>query len=199
MWNFMPFGGWLAWRLDGAHEVFMDGRNALAREPSLVVRAARSEEDQATFDGLVAELDMQWAVARAAEGEVFALPLAREERWAMAFLDDAAAVYVRRDGPNAPLAAEGYRVLRHLSTRERVLRMAVALATEAGPRADDLAHDGALAAAQAPDSARAAFFEACGAVATRDRAVFDRARARLARLSPGTASLTALEDAWSMP
>jgi hypothetical protein len=100
-------------------------------------------------------------------------------------------VYVKTVGPNAELARAGYRVLRHLTPPPLVLQAAVDRSISPA----DLGHDGALALEQAPDSPRAAFLAACGAIALRDAPRFASARARLAKLAPGHPSLNALDAA----
>jgi hypothetical protein len=180
MWNFMPFGGYLAWRLHPQHRVFMDGRNALARERTWVTRARLSISDSAEFEFLTRDLDMQWAVVCTIQPHCkgFSAPLAGKEGWKMVFLDDVAAIYVR--GPNASI--EGYRAIHHLTTPAQMLEMA---------KTKDLSHDGALAVAQAPNSVRAVTFQAIGALSVRDEKAF---RAAVARLPGETAGV--LIKAW---
>jgi hypothetical protein len=154
-WNFMPFGGWLAWRLHPEVRVFIDGRTGRLYPVPFFERYAQAEHDAATFAAFAAEYDLQWAVVRARPGESFGEPIARDPRWTMVYLDDCAAVYVRRDGPNRALAERGYARLRHLTQPPR------------GPVAPALAgalrHDAALAVAQDPTSPRArALAEAAG-------------------------------------
>jgi len=193
MYNSMPFGGYLGWRLWPKTRVFMDGRNTLARDASIVDRARRSETDDAAFAGLVAEYDMQWAVVPAFEGAGFAQPLARSAPFAMVYLDDTSAVYVRRDGRNGARAAQGYRWLRHLTS----LQVGIAAALSPNAPAAAMDHDGALAVLQAPASPRAAFFDACAAIAMRDAARFDSAVGRLEALRPGHSAISALREAWT--
>ncbi|HEX8794293.1 MAG TPA: hypothetical protein VF765_25290 [Polyangiaceae bacterium] len=193
LWNSPPFGGYLAFRLYPEVRILMDGRHGTAYPIQDVLEVEASEVDPATFASLEREHDLQWAVTRALEGASDGLPLAASPDWAMVFLDDVASVYVRRDGPNAPMAGDGYRVLRHTSPPGAVL----ALAEHPGDAAGALAHDGELAAAQAPGSARAAFLAACGAIAARDAAAFADARARLAALAPGNPAITAVDGVWA--
>jgi hypothetical protein len=194
MWNFSPYGGYLSLRLYPKYKVLIDGRTSWVHDPALTERVVASEWDVEELRSLVREFELEWAVSRAIEGETFGAALARAPEFAMTHLDDVSAVYVRRDGPNALLAARGYRVLRHLISPGEVLVLAV----RGGPRAADLAYDGALAAAQDPASARAAFFDACGQLAIRDRARFDRAVEALQQLAPGNPALEALRSAWLM-
>lgn len=147
MWNFLPFGGWLVWQRYPDVRVFIDGRTNRVFPPAFIERYARSEHDAGVFAALATEYDFQWAVVRARPGEHFSEPIARDPRWTMVYLDDCAAVYVRKDGPNHALAERGYLLLRHLTT------------PPAGPVAPKLQpalrHDAALALAQDPRSPRA--------------------------------------------
>jgi hypothetical protein len=100
-------------------------------------------------------------------------------------------VYVHNAGPNRGLATAGYRIFRHLMPPGVLLELAIT-----GRRAADLAHDGALAAAQAPTSPRAAFLGACASLAARDAEGLSAARQRLAALiGPDHPSVTALDAA----
>ena len=152
LWNFLPFGGWLAWRLHPDVRVFIDGRSHLLYPADFERRYFAAEHDARVFADFVAQYDLQWAVVRARPGELFAEPIARDPKWTMVYLDDCAAVYVRNDGANRALAATGYSRLRHLTQPPR------------GPVASNLQealrHDAALAIAQDPSSLRARAFAA---------------------------------------
>ena len=191
LWNPSPFGGYLSWRLYPGQRILMDGRNVLAHESADVALVDASERDPAAFAELVHRYDLQWAVTRSFEGTDFGAPLAGSRDWAMVWFDDVSAVYVKRGGADDRFAVEGYRVLRHLAGAGKVLSMAAA-----GRHAEELAHDGALAVQQAPASARAAFFEACGAIAVRDGRRFRLAVDHLAALAPGHPALSVLFAAW---
>ena len=188
MFNFSPFGGYLSLTLYPEHLVFMDGRLEHARDGRLVVRADDALRDPKVFGELERELDFQYAIISAREGESTAGPLSRNSDWAMVHFDDVAAVYVRKPGPNAALAASGYQVLRHLTELDAVLQ----LASAGGGSAPLLLHDGKLAVAQDPYSPRAAFLLACGELAARDPAGFALAFQRLATLAPGHPALAVL-------
>ena len=192
LWNPSPFGGTLVFLLYPRTRVLMDGRQGMTYAPSDVAAVEASEHDPSVFAQLARRLDLQWAVTRAFEGTAYGAPLAASPDWAMVFLDDTAAVYVRRGGTNGRLVRDGYRRLRHLSAPAEVL----SLALRPGSAAADLAHDGALARAQAPRSARAAFLDACGALAVRGGARFDAAAERLAGLLPGSPAIAVLQRAW---
>ncbi|HEX9104338.1 MAG TPA: hypothetical protein VF997_19140, partial [Polyangia bacterium] len=132
--------------------VFIDGRTAHLYPPALVERYAAAEHDPALFAALAAEYDLQWAIVRARPGESFSEPIARDAKWTMVYLDDCAAVYVRKDGPNGALAAGGYRLMRHLTTPPEGPILPALRAI--------LRHDAALAIAQDPSSLRARAFAA---------------------------------------
>lgn len=146
-WNFLPFGGWLTWRLYPDVRVLVDGRTARLYPIPFVERYARAEHDPGAFARFVADYDLQWAIVRARPGERWSEPIARDRRWVLVWLDDCAAVYVRADGPNRALAARGYWQLRHL-TRPPDGPVPPSLLPA-------LRHDAALAVAQDPSSARA--------------------------------------------
>ena len=195
LWNPSAFGGDLAFRLYPAVRILVDGRHPqqVAYATSDVLAVEQSEHDPVAFTALTQRLDLQWAVTRAFEGTSSGSPLAASEDWTMVFLDDVAAVYVRRGGADEALAAGGYRLLRHLTAPAEVL----SLARRPDARAQDLAHDGALAEEQAPASPRATFLAACGALAVRDEAGFRAAIQRMSVETPRNATaVTVLEDAW---
>lgn len=185
MFNFSPFGGYLSLTLYPEQLVFMDGRLEHARDGNLVVRADDALRDPRVFGELAREFDFQYAVLSAREGELTGGPISRSNDWTMVHFDDVAAVYVRSPGPNAALAASGYRMLRHLTDLGAVLQ----LASAGDGSAPLLLHDGQLAVTQDPYSPRAAFFLACGELAVRDQTGFALALERLATLAPGHPSL----------
>jgi len=191
MWNFLDYGGYLSFRLYPRHLVLVDGRSGWVHDPALLRRYHASLRDSEAFRSLVGELSLEWALTRAGEREPFGGPLAADVDFTMVYLDDQAAIYVRRDGPNRALAADGYRSLRHLTGLPIVLQAAV----QGSVPAADLLHDGALAVSQAPDSPRATFLLAAGAIAMRDPEKLGAARARLAQLAPGHPTLGILDRA----
>jgi hypothetical protein len=193
MWNFWPFGGYLAWRLGPSREVFMDGRNTLARSRELVVRANRSIVDGAAFDELAREYGMEWAISSASASDpASGAGIARTAGWSLVYLDDVAAVYVRTAGPNGGLGREGYRILRHTTSPEAALTIAT---TGTGQQRAALAHDGALAEAQGKSSTRSTFLAACGAIAAGDETRARILTARLERLGAAPALVEALVEA----
>lgn len=191
MWNFSPFGGYLAWRLYPEYLTFMDGRNTQAHSVSSVLRSSAAMYDSAQFVALTNEFEMQFAVMGAKDQAAFGIPLAQSPDWTMVHLDDVSAIYVRNGGANTALAARGYRMLRHLTAPFEVLNLAVK-----GDRlAPLLRDDGRLATTQDPTSARAAFFAAAGELAARDFRAFDLAVQRLMLLAPGHPAISALLQA----
>jgi len=190
MFNFSPLGGYLALKLGPERLVFVDGRGTNAREGALSVRADQANENAAVFAGLVEEFDMQYAVMSARDSDSFGIPLARSRDWALVHLDDVAAVYVRRQGPNAALAGAGYQMFRHLNDPSALLNLAL----QGGSAARPLQHDGQLAAAQDPNSARAAFFWACGELAARNHPGFISALQRLSALAPEHPAIRVLSE-----
>lgn len=190
MWNFMPFGGYLAWRLHPDYRVFIDGRNALARDRAIVTRARLSLADSAELEFVMRDFQIQWAVTCTIQPNCkgFSQPLTTKQGFRMVFLDDVAAIYVRETGENAALAAGGYRVVHHLSTAPQLLALA--------QQGVDLSHDGELAVAQAPNSVRALTVRAIGALSVRDEPAFRAALARLKQLAPDTDAIPVLEGAW---
>ena len=153
-----------------------------------------AEHDDTAFAGLAREFDVEWAVTRASLSETFGELLARDPRPPLHVHHATTAVYVRRHGLNGSLATDGYRWLRHLTSPGEALAVAMS-----GVRADDLAHDGALARAQAPGSVRAAFLDACGAVAAKDQAKLMIAVAALEGLGGDPSLVAALQQAWEAP
>lgn len=195
MWNFWPFGGYLAWRLGPEREVLVDGRNTLAHDRTLVERADASVVDNVAFEKLVDEFDLQWAITRASTAEpLFGAGVARSKRFAMIYFDDVAAVYVRKDGPNDALASDGYRILRHDTPPASML--AIATGPNAAAR-QALAHDGELAWWQNNENVRATFAFACGAIAVQDDKKLGSAVETLKRLGADPLLIEALSLAAS--
>lgn len=197
MWNFWPFGGYLAWRLGPSREVLIDGRNTLTHDRALVERADASIVDPKAFERLVDEWNLEWAITRASTAEPRSgFGVARSARFVMVYLDDVAAVYVRTNGANAHLARDGYLILRHDTPPALMLQIATSTDESARKR---LAHDGDLAFAQTPSSTRSIFAYACGAVASKDDEKLAAAIATLSVLDADPALIEALRTARSTP
>jgi len=187
MWNFWPFGGYLEWTLGPEREAFVDGRNTLAHDPETLRRAHASITDNAAFESLVDDLHLEWAIANAGNpGGV-----AQSRRFTAVYFDDTAEIYVKTDGANAALAKEGYRFVRPGEDDSNL----IVVALKGGPNAEALAHDGELAAAQAPDSVRNRYIAACGALAAHDDARFEDHLAALIGLGAEPMVITALRRA----
>ena len=194
MFNSLPLGGWLDWRLFPAYQTFVDHRQGWVHIPALLAQYYASEAAPEPFAQLAEQFNFEWAFVFAAEGARYGLPIAHSPSWAMVYWDDATAIYVRAAGPNAKLARHGFRLMRHLTHPEDVLSASI-------PRdqtARTLALDGLLAKAQAPDSPRATFLAGCAAIAQRDRRGLDAALLGLSRLAPGHPGLAALREAWDL-
>jgi hypothetical protein len=151
----------------------------VAYERDYVLRAHASDFHDAPFRQMVAEYDIEWAFCYAVEGFASCRPVASDPAWTMVYWDDLAAIYVRRDGRNRALAASGYRVFRHLARPERWIDLTVR-----GVQRESISRDGALARAQDPDSTRALFLDAVGALAADDGERFLGALQALGELAP---------------
>ncbi len=192
MYDSLPLGGWLDWKLYPEHRTFVDHRQGWVHDPDLLRRYYASEEDPVVFDALAREYDFTWAVIIAAEGNHFGGPIARSPRWAMVFWDDSTAIYVRANGPNARLARSGYRLMRHLTLPEDILASSI----RRDPEAVLLAADAKLAKKQDPTSPRAIFLTGCAAIALADHAGLDAALRELSTVRPGHAGIAALQAGW---
>jgi hypothetical protein len=187
MWNHLPYGGWLAWRLYPRHQVMVDGRTGWVHDPALVERAIQSESDVGALEALADEHELSFAVTRATEGLPFGRAIARSRRWQLVFLDDNSAIYVRAERPLSP----GYRVVRHDLDRAELL----ALVVRPDAPGDALVQDANLALEHAPDSTRAAFLLGAAGIAANDRALLERAKQLL---GDEPASAQKLEATWDL-
>jgi hypothetical protein len=142
VWNNLAFGGYLIWRFPD-RKVFIDGRTAYLYPIDFMESAWKAETDPAAFAELDGKYHFAWAMTDA-RGGPFGLTLATNKNWTMVYLDDRAAIYVRNDGPDGKLAADGYKVLRHLTTGQDLVA--------APPPMGALRHDVKLALAQSPSS-----------------------------------------------
>ncbi|HEX5633454.1 MAG TPA: hypothetical protein VFX50_09505, partial [Gemmatimonadales bacterium] len=116
MFNPFYFGGYVAWRFwpDRARLPFMDiHQTGTRRDRDLYAYAFASRDAwdalQRAHDFQVALLDghQEWV-----RGDRLLDFMDQDPRWALVFRDDAAALYVRRDGPLAAVAnAHAYRVM----------------------------------------------------------------------------------------
>jgi hypothetical protein len=191
MYNFWPYGGFLGWRLGPEYPVFLDGRIGFVHATRTVLEANAAEHDPGIFRLLASEFSMEWAVCRSHPAGPSCRPLAADPAWAMVYVDDVAAVYVRRAGPNAALASRGFRLLRHTTEPGDLL---AATLSRTAPVAD-LAFDAGLALKQAPGSTRTWFLAGCAALALGDRPHLEEAAEHLAILAPGSGLGLALSEA----
>jgi len=141
VWNNLAFGGYLMWRFPD-QKVFIDGRTAHLYTPEFMEEAWKAETDPVYFAELEKKYGLAWAMTDA-RGGPFGLTLARDNSWSMVYLDDRAAIYVNKNGPDAGVAP-AYEVLRHLTTAGDLLA--------SPPPLVPLRHDVALAAMQSPQS-----------------------------------------------
>jgi hypothetical protein len=186
MWNHLPYGGWLAWRLYPDRKVMVDGRTGWVHDPTLVERAIASETDIQALSQLSIDFDFSFAITRATEGLPFGRALAASIGWQLVFLDENSAVYVRDATPRP----EAYKLIRHDTDRASMLALA-----KDPHRSTELMHDAHLALSQAPRSGRAAFLLGAAAIAKDDASELSRAK-QLLRDDPG--SVRELDSAWSL-
>jgi hypothetical protein len=185
VWNFLAYGGYLSWRLYPDVRVFIDGRTIRLYPAEFVADYERAESDPAAFAVLDLRYHFEWALVWAAPGEKSSRPIADDPAWVMTYLDDNAAIYMRKGGVNHALAADGYRVLNHLTQPGWPL----AADLPAGP----LAHDAQLARAQAPGSVRTHLFAAAACLANHDPGCVAAEHAWLVRTVPDHPALRLLE------
>jgi len=109
LWNALPAGGYLEWRLPGAH-LAQDERLAWPAGEAQAVLAGPADRTRFTaldarwrFDALVTGPPPR----RDGEAPPFD-PIADGGRWALVAGDDGGLLYVRRDGALAALAARGH-------------------------------------------------------------------------------------------
>ncbi len=187
MWNHLPFGGWLEWRLYPDYRVMIDGRTGWVHDPTMVERAIASETDPSVLDALADDLDLRFAVTRATEGLPFGHALALSRRWQLTFLDGNSAVYVRADST----IHDSYHLIRHDVSRQALIEVAL----RRDPPARELMHDARRALTQAPQSSRAAFLLGAAAIASGDAEELGRAKTLL---TSDEASVRELDRAWEL-
>ncbi len=107
MYNTFHFGGYLLYRLGPEVKVFVDGRTSNVYDDAHMRDVM---EIRSRWRHTFARWDIQYAVVQHGEIED---QLAADPRWSLVYLDDAALVFVRKDGVNAALAGRlAYRALR---------------------------------------------------------------------------------------
>ncbi|HEV2104321.1 MAG TPA: hypothetical protein VGU27_01235, partial [Candidatus Eisenbacteria bacterium] len=113
--NHFFHGGYMLWRFGGARDrlPFVDIHPEDTPAP---LRLAYLEglNSPAGFRALDARWRFDWALLSRRYADTYGIldVLDAEPGWALVFVDDAAAVYVRRDGADSAAAAHAYRVLR---------------------------------------------------------------------------------------
>lgn len=185
VWNNLAFGGYLIWRFAPEARVFIDGRTAYLYPPEFMEEAWKAETDPAAFAALNKKYGFAWIMTDA-RGGPFGLSIASDARWAMVYLDDRAAIYVDAAGPNGRLAPGGYRVLRHLTAWQDLLK--------SPPPRGLLRRDADLALAQSPDSLHVRFWAAARALLEGDLDAARRERDVIAARAPGSDNLRALDE-----
>ena len=184
LWNFLSFGGWVELCLYPDVRAFIDGRTSYLIPFSFFHEYALAEHDQARFAGLSRRFGFQWALVPAGPTDRFSEPIADDPAFALVYLDDVAAVYVRRDGDNRALVPDAYRFLRHLTAPEALF---------AAPAAD-LDNDARHALSDEPRSPRAHLVAAAAALLTGDRVTAQRERDTIEALEPIYAGLRVLDE-----
>jgi hypothetical protein len=106
MFNEYAFGGYLLWSLWPGRQVYIDGREDVYIEPGILKEYLDVFTDRERWENLVARRDIDYAVVKYPE----AVPNSEEQspeklafdrtRWALVQFDDAAVIYVRRNGRN---------------------------------------------------------------------------------------------------
>lgn len=113
MYNTFHFGGYLMHQLGPAVKVFIDGRTANLYDDAHMRDVM---EIRSSWPRVFARWNIQYAITQHGEVET---GLVADPHWSLVFFDDAALVFVRKDGPNAEVA-------RRLAYRELLPPFAVA-------------------------------------------------------------------------
>lgn len=112
MFNEFGYGGYLIFHLSPEYRVFVDGRTDLIYSHEHVEAAVDALTDSATFERLVEQHEVEWAIL---DNAPHARPRAHFDAnpaWRLVHASRRALLYVRADGPNRGLAQQrGYRWL----------------------------------------------------------------------------------------
>jgi hypothetical protein len=106
MFNTYDFGGYLIWSLWPEHQVFIDGREDVYVNPGILDEYIGRFASRENWDRLVSRHAIDFAVVgypvevpSSEEASLDRLAFDRSS-WALVFMDDVAAVYVKRNGRN---------------------------------------------------------------------------------------------------
>lgn len=186
VWNRLGYGGWLIWRLHPEVRVFIDGRTGWLYPFDFMRDYRRANDDPKVFAAQRERWGFEWAIVGAGPEDRYGAVLSDDRRWALVYLDDISAIYVRSDGPNAELARHGYRLIRHGSLPQYLLAHP--------PPLDPIAHDAALALSQSPAGVRAHVLAAAADLARHDLASAKQERAILRDLDPDNEAVEILDE-----
>ena len=184
VWNNLAFGGYLIWRFAPKIPVFIDGRTAYLYPNDFMEDAWKAEVSTEAFASLSGKYGFEWAMVDARQTEPFGYSLIGDAGWAMVYVDDRAAIYVKAGGVNRELAKSSYKVLRHLTPWQDLLLNP--------PKVSDLKDDVSKALAQSPQSLHVHFWAAALAILEKDPAAMRLERNILAARG-ADASLAQLE------
>jgi len=114
MYNSFNYGSFLLYALAPAQRVFIDGRNDQVYRPEFFAAVSRAPSDPATLASLLSTYDVSYAVLECTSLVATThLGLYRDPGWSLVYLDDQAAVMVRRAPETAAyLARHAYEELR---------------------------------------------------------------------------------------
>lgn len=132
--NEFHYGGYLLYHLWPATQVFVDGRNDWLFTPQELELSTQVLIDGPSFERARLRYGFEWLFLGNRPDEQQRLHFDNDPGWALVFTSEAALVYVRRDGPNAALAASAYRVL-----KAHELGASISAAVRTGPRTAALA------------------------------------------------------------
>jgi hypothetical protein len=110
--NEFGYGGFVVFHLWPQYRVYIDGRTDLVYPPEHVERYVQALHDPRAFEAEAARLRIEWVLLDNVPMDGARAHFDANPRWVLVFASQRSLIYVRADGPNAPLAREaGYRVL----------------------------------------------------------------------------------------
>jgi hypothetical protein len=128
--NALGLGAYTIWHAWPAHKVLVDGRMDLVYSPAFLLRCQQAQKEAAAFHAMRREDGADWVLAVNRPGIETHLFLADDPGWALVYLSEAAAIYVRRDAYPQLLPLR----FRHL--RPGALVGSALLALRTAPRAE---------------------------------------------------------------